>query len=87
MDYNIQHKQIERICKKYWSIDQHLGGVLTEKPKFTYQRAPTLRDLISKNLLDPPAQMKCSFFEGKGYYPCKKIYILADTLKKVKMRN
>lgn len=65
MDFNIQHKQIEIIFLKYWNIvkaDRHLGAILPERPKFMYRRAPTLRDRIAKNVLDPPTK-KNFFFE------------------------
>lgn len=89
MDFNIQHKQIEKICKKYWNIvkaDRHLGPILPEKPKFTYRRAPTLRDLIAKNVLDPPAQKKFYIFEGKGFYPCKTCYTFRHTKESKKKK-
>lgn len=82
MDFNMQHKQIEKIVKKYWNIvkaDRHLGTILPEKSRFTYRRAPTLRDRIAKDVLDPPSQNKCSFFDGKGFYPCKTCYICRHT--------
>lgn len=87
MDYNVQYKQIETICKKYWNIikaDRHLGTILPEKPKFTYHRAPTLRDIIAKNVLDPPAQKA---FNGKGLYPCKTCYTKESKKKKESFKS
>lgn len=77
MDFNTQHKQIERIVRKHWDIvraDSHLSAILPEKPRFKYRRAPTLRDHLAKKLKRPPTKKKFSFFEGKGYYPCKSCY-------------
>lgn len=82
MDYSLQHKQIEKIFRKHWYIvkaDRHLGTLLPEKPRFTYRRAPTLRDLVAKNVLDPPPRRNFSFFDGKGFYPCKTCYTCRHT--------
>lgn len=65
MDFNAQHKQVERIVRKHWDIikaDRHLGAILPEKPRFTYRRAPTLRDRLARNVLDPPTKKNFSFF-------------------------
>lgn len=57
MDFNIQHRKIEKIFKKHWPLllaDHQLRKILPDKPKFVYRREPTLRDIIAKNVLDPP---------------------------------
>lgn len=89
MDFNAQHKQVKRIVRKYWDIikaDRHLGAILPEKPRFTYRRAPTLRDRLARNVLDPPTKKNFSFFEGKGYYPCKKCYTCRHTKESKKKK-
>lgn len=58
LDFNVQHKDIEKIFKKYWYIlkeDKHLQSILPDKPLIIYKRATTLRDLIVKNVVDPPS--------------------------------
>lgn len=63
--------------KKNWGIlkaNRHLEQILSNVPKCTYRRAPTLRDGIAKNVVVPPSKRNFSFFEGKGYYPCKNCY-------------
>lgn len=90
VDFNAQHKQIERIVRKYWNIikaNRHLGVILPEKPRFTYWRAPTLRDRLARNVLDPPTRKNLSFFEGKGYYPCKKCYTCRHTKESKKKKS
>lgn len=61
MDYNIRHKQIEKIIRRHWDIiktDRHLGTILSNQPKFVYRRAPTLRHRLAKNVLDSPKKEK-----------------------------
>lgn len=90
MDFNVQHKHVEKIFKKHWDIlktDRHLSTILPERPKFTYRRAPTLRDNLAKNVLDPPPKKTFSFFEGKGYYPCKKCYACRHTKEPKKKKS
>lgn len=70
LDYNI-HRQIEHIFKKHWSLllaDHQLCSILPEKPKFVYRKAPTLRDIIVKNVLDPlKISQGFTFFSKKGF--------------------
>lgn len=77
MDFNIQHCKIEKIFKKHWPLllaYHQLRKILPDKPKFVYRKAPTLRDIIAKNVLDPPkTSQKLSFFQRKGFYPCKTV--------------
>lgn len=73
LDYNAQHKNVEKIIKWHWHIlltDTHLKSLHPQIPKFVYKRAPTLRDKIVKNIPDPPT-IGYTFFIGKGFYPCK----------------
>lgn len=74
LNFNVQHKDIEKIKKKYWYIlreDKHLQSILPDKPFIVYKRANTLRDPIVKNVVDPPSTNSFSFFNGKGFFPCK----------------
>lgn len=83
MNFNTQHKQIEQIIKRHWSLllaDRQLQSILPEKPRFTYRRAPTLRDLVAKNVPDPPKRSNdLTFFQGKGFYPCRRCYACRNT--------
>ena len=48
LDYNVQHKDVEKLLKKHWHIlatDKHLKNILPIKPNIVYKRAPTIRDL------------------------------------------
>lgn len=38
-----------------------------------YRNTPTLRNKLVKTVMDPPKR-NFSFFEGKGFYPCKRCY-------------
>lgn len=72
---NIQFKQILKIFKKHWPIlktEKQLRTILSEQPKFVYRRAPTLSDIIAKNLPNPPSKSEqFKFFQGKGFFPLK----------------
>ncbi|XP_040178228.1 uncharacterized protein LOC120910536 [Rana temporaria] len=57
LDYNIQHREVEKLIKKHWHIlrsDRNLQTILPDRPNIVYKRAPTLRDLIVKNVVVPP---------------------------------
>lgn len=83
MNYSIQHKKMERIIRKHWPLlksDKTLCNILPDKPHFIYRRVPTLRDLIAKNVPEPPKRLtELSFFQGKGFFPCKRCYACINT--------
>lgn len=72
LKYNVQHKQTEKIFKKHWSFlraDTQLCTILPVVPKFTYRRVPTLRDMVAKNISDPPNQSaRFTFFKEKVFF-------------------
>lgn len=46
--YHVQHKKMEGIFKKHWSIltqDPHLATSISAVPKFAYRRAPNIKRL------------------------------------------
>lgn len=60
----LQYKDVEKIFKKHWHIlkgDRHLQSILPEKPVIIYKRATTLRDLIVKNVVEPPSKNQFPF--------------------------
>lgn len=71
-NYNTQHKEVEQIITKHWALlkaDKHLNTILPDRPYFVYRKAPTLRDKIAKNIMDPPKRSnELSFFQGKGFF-------------------
>ena len=74
LDYNSQYKDVAKLIGRHWHIlkgDKDLGKLLPEKPRIVYKRAPTLRNLIVKSVVEPPSKPGYSFFSGKGFYPCK----------------
>lgn len=65
MDYNLQYIKLERIIIKHWGIllkDRTLGPVLAARPQFIYRRAPTLRDVIAPDVVDPLIVKESRFF-------------------------
>ena len=77
LDYNIQHKDVEKLIKRHWHIlkeDRHLKSILPEKPNIVYKRAPTIKDILVKNVVDPPPKSGYTFFNTKGFVPCKYCY-------------
>lgn len=84
LDFNVQYKDIEKILKKYWYIlkgDQHPQSILPDKPVIMYKRATTLRDLIMRNVVDPPSSNPFSFFNGQGFFFHVNIVLHANILK------
>lgn len=74
LDFNIQHKQFEKIVQKHWPIlklDRTLGPVLPDRPLFIYKRAPSLRDRLAPGVIDPPVypvNRMLGFLNG--FYAC-----------------
>ena len=83
LNYNVQHKQLENIFKRHWSIlqaDKQLQCILPSMPRIIYRRAPSLRDLVAKNIPDPPTKSNTlTFFQGKGFFPCKRCFACKKT--------
>lgn len=78
--FNNQYKALKHIMKKYWPIlkeDRVLSRILPARPKFVYRRAPTLRNYLVHNLIDPPKSVKI-FSEMKGFYKVPKMPALQD---------
>lgn len=72
--YNRQYKNVETIIKKHWPIlqsDKVLNPILPKKPIFIYRKAPTLRNKLVHNALDPPKQIRIGN-NLKGFYKCGK---------------
>lgn len=77
LDFNTQHRDVAKVIQKHWHIlknDKDLREILPERPNIVYKRAPTIRDLIVKSVLDPPPTSTYTFFSGKGFYPCRNCY-------------
>ena len=83
LNYNTQHKQLEAIIKKHWPIlkaDRQLQGILPSYPRVVYRRAPTLRDLVAKNIPDPPVRNNLlTFYQGNIFFPCKRCFACRQT--------
>lgn len=72
--YNRQYKTMESILEKHWPIlqsDKILNSVLPKRPIFIYRKAPSLRNKLVHNALDPPKQIKV-VKNLKGFYKCGK---------------
>lgn len=72
--YNRQYKTMESIIKKHWPIlqsDKILNSVLSKKIIFLYRKAPSLRNNLVHNALDPPKQIKI-VTNLKGFHKCRK---------------
>lgn len=72
--FNTQYKEFEHILMKYWPIlkeDRVLANIIPSKPKVVYRRAPTLRDYLVHNVINPPKHTQI-FPEMKGFYKCQK---------------
>lgn len=54
--------------------DKHLRGLIPNKPRFIYKKAPTIRDNIVRNAIDPPTNKTFTFFDGKGFYAYGRYY-------------
>lgn len=70
LDYSIQSHEVRRIICKYWDVlkqDVHLKGVLPDKPKIVFKRAPNLRDKLVHNVVEPPPPKPKMFWDLKGF--------------------
>lgn len=62
--YSMQHMNVKKLINKHWHIlgnDHTLKAVLPDKPQVIYKGAPSLKDRVSPNILNPPS-MKRVFF-------------------------
>lgn len=59
--------------KKYWLIlkDLILSKILPAKPKFVYRKAPSLRNHLVRNVIDPPKLIKICL-DLKGFFRCQR---------------
>lgn len=72
LDYNVQHKDVAKVVKRHWHIlrnDRDLQKILPVRPNIIYRRAPTLRDLMVKSVVEPLPKTGYTFFGGKGFFP------------------
>lgn len=77
LDYNLQSKEVEKIINKYWDVlkqDVHLRDTLPNKPNIVYKRAPSLRDKLVHNVVEPPLSRPKMFWDLKGFYGCGRCY-------------
>lgn len=68
--FHRQYREVEGIFKTHWPIllkDRDLKKILPNKPKFTYRRAPGLRNKIAPNIPDPPKKIS-TFLDRTGYH-------------------
>ena len=91
LDYNIQHKQFEKIVMKHWNIlqkDQVLGTIIPPRPRFIYRKAPTLRDVIAPSVVDPPVVKVGGIFPLlTGFYACGRCPPCKKCRQRVKKRK
>lgn len=62
--FNRQYQSVEHIVRKYWPIlksDKTLSNILPKKTRFIYKRAPTLRNCLVHNIIDPTKKFKIVF--------------------------
>lgn len=67
LDYNVQYKEVAKLIKGHWHIlknDKDLKVILPDTPNIIYKRAPTLKDMIVKSVVEPPLKTKFTFFSG-----------------------
>lgn len=53
-------------------------GLLPMKPKFIYRRAPTIKNRVVRNVVEPPKR-PFTFFTGKGFFPWKRCFACSRT--------
>lgn len=73
--YSLQHRSIKKIISKHWHIinsDNVLKDILPNRPQVVFRGAPSLRNRIIPNILDPPVKKLTFFDQLKGFYQCKK---------------
>lgn len=71
--YNVDYKQVEKLVIKYWPIllkDSTLNNILPRRPSFIYRKAPGLRNMIAKNVVEPPQEPQKKFLDTIGFYRC-----------------
>lgn len=73
--YSSQHNSIAKLLKKHWHVlknDHVLGPILPAKPQVIYRGAPSLKNRVAPNVLDPPLTKKGFFEYMIGFYQCRR---------------
>lgn len=73
--YSVQHSGIRRLITKHWHIlnnDPVLNSVLPARPQVVYKGAPSLRNRLAPNILNPPSKKKGFFEHLTGFYQCRR---------------
>ena len=75
-NYSIQHGSIKQLLNKHWHLarnDPILKGLLPEKPRVVFRGAPSLRNQVAPNILNPPQNGLNTFFNQlTGFYQCRR---------------
>lgn len=88
--FNLDYIKVEKSLKKFCPIlmkDTTLNKILSRKPSFIYRKALGLRNMIAKNVVDPPKKRNRTFLDTIGFYRCgrcKSCRTTADT--RIKLR-
>lgn len=72
--YSLQHKNIKQMLSRHWHIvnnDRILKGIFPDRPHVVFRGAPSLRNRVSPNILDPPTRANI-FSQLTGYYQCRR---------------
>lgn len=84
LNYNSQHKDVTKVINWHWHIlrNKDLQKFLPDKPQIIYKRAPTLKDLIVKSVIEPPLKASYSFFTKKRLLSVQTLLRLPAVTKK-----
>lgn len=77
-NFSNQHQNIKHIVNKHWHIlgnDRILNTFLPAKPQVVFRGAPSLRDKLVTNILNPPTTKPIFFTDFTGYYKCRKCQV------------
>lgn len=78
LNYNVQHRKVEQIIKKYWTkfrVDRDLKQMLPDRPKFMYKKAPLIKERNVQEAVHCLRGKQWTFFDGKWLLPCKRCYM------------
>lgn len=77
-NFSCQHSSVKHIVKKHWHILKNgrvLKSILPDKPQVVFRGAPSLKDKLAPNILNPPSIRPTFFSELTGYYQCRKCQV------------
>ena len=79
--YSIQHGSVKQLINKHWHLvknDPVLKELLPERSRVIFKGAPSLRNRIAPNILNPPCSVPNFLEQLTGFYQCRRCRVCSN---------